>query len=399
MTVVPSHFSAAPAQPVGEIRINRRRRGGVRAYVVALAAPAAKMGEQLPEAGMPLSFRVMLLAAILPLAAGCASRNVPEVVEIPPLAAPEPEPAAAPAPVFPVARLDLAQAEVLLAGDPMAQRFLALKGLLERGQIVPDEAQMRRSSNLGALLPLSAPRPPAAGLERPIPPVSEFIDRFTELGTGKPRGTDASREAERAFLLDSLLPKAPASRQQYAPHDRNAVRALKERLGRLEDCGLVSTDERAAELEALDKLVATAALPETLVVAAAPEKPKAKKKVVGSGGRGSRMPGGVSGKLEVIPSPAGAMPPPLGSGATGPAGIHLLSMGTATHGEKAWDALKKEHAELAELGYKVSRADLGDLGVTYRLIAGPVEPAQAEKLCAALKPRGQTCTPTPFPAQ
>ena len=347
---------------------------------------------------MPFSFRVMLLAAVLPLAAGCASPEPPPAVEkaqVEPKAPPPATPVQA-APAAP--RLSLAQSEVLLAGDPMALRFLALRGLRESAQILPQEAEARRSANIGALLPLSTPTAPAAGLERAIPPLGELIARFAELGSGRPRGTNESRQAERAFMLDSLLPKEPAKRQQYAPHDLASARVLGERLGRLEDSGLISADERAAELAALKRLVTAGTLPELLVAAPPPAKPKAKKGVAGSG-RGARMPGGVSGKLEVIPSPPGAMPPPLAAGAKGPAGIHLLSMGTATHGEKAWDALKKEHAELAELGYKVSRADLGDLGVTYRLIAGPVEPTQAEKLCAALKPRGQTCTPTPFPAQ
>jgi hypothetical protein len=40
---------------------------------------------------------------------------------------------------------------------------------------------------------------------------------------------------------------------------------------------------------------------------------------------------------------------------------------------------------------------LGDLGTTYRLIAGPLDPAAAEALCKTLLPQGQACTPTPFP--
>lgn len=352
---------------------------------------------------MSLSFRMMLLAALVPLTAGCADMAEPVELAAPSIAQPAepPLPAAPePPPAFPAGRVDAAQAAILLAGDPMAQRFLALKELADKTLVPRDDAVARRASNIGALLPLTAPRPPAAGLDRPMPPVDAFVSRFAELGTDTPRGTDATRQAERAFLLDALLPKQPAQRQQYAPPDQSSARAFKERLGRLEDCGLVTPEERTAELAALDTLVASGTLPEVLAAAPPPEKPKAKAKAKGSAtGRVSRMPGGVSGKLEVIPSPASVNAPPLPAGAKGPAGIHLLSMGTAAHGEKAWDALKKEHAELGELGYKVSRADLGDLGVTYRLIAGPVDPAQAEKLCAALKPRGQTCTPTPFPAQ
>ncbi|MBC7908267.1 MAG: SPOR domain-containing protein [Rhodospirillaceae bacterium] len=374
---------------------------------------------------MFLRRRMILVAAVLPLAAGCAKVNTTvdelnsrvvkyqadrtlvrpglesRVPERPQPAAMAAAPRSVTPPTgplpFPQGRLDAAQAETLLAGDPMALRFLALKRLTEMGEVPVDETTARKDTNMGALLPLTAPRPPAAGLQHLIPPVNEVIKRFTDLGDGKVRGDDNSRTAERAFMLDSLLPKQPAARQQWSPPDLFSARKLKERLGWLEDAGLVTPDERTRETAAVDDLMAGGTLPElfTLTNPVAPPKPKKKTGL----NRGQRMPGGVSGRLEVIPSPPGVEPPKLAAGAKGPAGIHLLSMGTASHGDKAWEALKKEHSELAELGYKVSRADLGDLGVTYRLVAGPVDAAQAEKLCATLKPRGQTCTPTPFPEQ
>lgn len=376
---------------------------------------------------MSLRRRMILMAAVLPLAAGCANVNTaindlgahvdkfeadrapvrPGLEPIysnhsPPKSGPvADEPQAAPSsgpPPFPQGRLDTVQAETLLAGDPMALRFLALKRLNEMGAVPADEAAARKDANMGALLPMTAAMPPAAGLERPMPALGEVVKRFADLKANKGPGDDRSRAAERGFMLDSLLPKQPAARQQYSPPDLSSVRKLKERLARLEDAGLVAPEERTRETMALDDLAAGGTLPELFNPPAPPEPPKPTKKKATSG-RGQRMPGGVSGKLEVIPSPPGVEAPKLAAGAKGPAGVHLLSMGTAVHGEKAWDALKKEHPELAELGYKVSRADLGDLGATYRLVAGPLEPAQAEKLCATLKPRGQTCTPTPFPAQ
>lgn len=377
---------------------------------------------------MSLRRRMILMAAVLPLAAGCAKVNStadelqarvdkyhadrafyrpglepinstsPQLrsVEEPPPDFVAPPPEQLP---FPQGRLNAAQAETLLAGDFMAQRFLALKRLAEMGVVPVDDAAARKDSNMGALLPLTAAKPPATGLDRPIPPVGEVVERVADLARPKKAGDDRSRAAERGFVLDSLLPKQPAARQQYAPPDLFSLRKLKERLGWLEDSGLVTPEERTRETAALDDLAAGGTLPELFSPPQPPEpvKPKPKKKA--GLGRGQRMPGGVSGRLEVIPSPPGVEAPKLAAGAKGPAGVHLLSMGTAIHGEKAWDALKKEHPELAELGYKVSRADLGDLGATYRLVAGPLEPVQAEKLCATLKPRGQTCTPTPFPAQ
>jgi len=305
-----------------------------------------------------------------------------------PEARPEPTPPPPEALPFPAGRLAPGQAEVLLAGDPMALRFLAVKQVAARGLAPVEECAARKDTNLGALLPLTAPIPPAAGLDQPLPPVSDVLDRMDGLYRGG-RGDNA----ERAFLLDALLPKEPAGRQPYSPQDIASARKLQDRLGRLEDAGLITPEQRASESEAVEKLIASGTLPEVLQPPPPPAKPKPKAKKTG---RGSRMEGGVSGRLEVIPSPN--EPPKLTANAKGPAGMHLLSMGNPEFGDRAWEALQKEQPELAGLGHTVARADLGELGVTYRLVAGPLEPAQAQSLCATLKARGQTCTPTPFPA-
>ncbi|MGE5515952.1 MAG: SPOR domain-containing protein [Bacteroidota bacterium] len=317
--------------------------------------------------------------------------------DVVPVSEPEPPQPVPPPPgavPFPAGTLSADQAEILLAGDPMAQRFLALKQLTARGLVPVEQAVVRKDANLGALLPLTADKPPAAGLDHPIPPLPEVIERFQGLGTGAVRGNPATRAAERDFLADTLLPAVPVRRQAYSPPDIVSARQLQNRLGRLEDAGLITPEQRAGENEAVDKLIAGGTLPE--VVAPPPPPPKAKKKK--AAGRGNRMAGGVSGRFEIIPSPPGVEAPKLASGAKGAAGLHLLSMGSASHGDRAWEALVKENAELAGLGHTVSRADLGDLGVTYRLLAGPVDAAQAEALCATIKARGQACTPTPFPA-
>lgn len=380
---------------------------------------------------MSLRIRLISTALILPLLAGCAALQAPlddMQVDVEKAAARErgpiirpgleslydkpadPAPMMAaprrPAPVppspeslpFPPGRLDVPQAETLLAGDPMALRFLAVKDLAARGLVPVEDSAQRRDGNLGALLPLTAPLPPASGLERPIPPVAEVVGEIARLADGRGRGNDDSRAAERDFLINRLLPKQPSQRQPWAPQDIASARRLQERLSRLEDAGLITPEQRAAETAAADALIASGRLPEIMPAAITPPPPpKPARKTAGRSG--ARMPGGVSGQLVVIPSPPEVTAPKLAADAKGPAGVHLLSMGTATHGDRAWDALKKEHAELADLGHTVSRADLGELGVTYRLIAGPMDSAQADKLCATLTPRGQTCTPTPFPSK
>lgn len=326
----------------------------------------------------------------LPARGATAGAQPVSMAEPPPPLPVPPPPTALP---FPAGSLAATEAEPLLAGDPAALRFLALKALAEQGLTPLDGVAARKDGNLGALLPLTAPLPPAVGLDRPIPPLAQVVDRFARLPGDK--GTEASRAAERDFMLDALLPRNPAARMPLSPADRDSARQAQIRLDRLAQAGLITAPEHEAEAAALAALIPT--LPETLTPPPPPPAPPKKKKAAASG-RGARMPGGVSGKLEVVPSPPGVSAPRLAAGYAGPVGVHLLSMGSASHGDKAWEALKKEFPDLAPLSFKVSRADLGELGATYRLIAGPLaSAAAADKLCAALAAKGQSCQTTPFP--
>lgn len=293
---------------------------------------------------------------------------------------------------FPVGRLNDAEAERLLADDPMALRFLALKRLGQTGLLPPEDVIQRRIVNLGALLPLTAVEQPAVGLNRPIPPLADIMQRFSAL-----YGQRSTAE-EMAFLADALLPHAPERRSLLAPPDLIAARGLGNRLERLDDAGLITPDEHAREKEALDTLMGSGALPENAnPPPSAPDTPPKEIKKTPKARSGARMPGGVSGRLEVIPSPPEVTAPKPSAASTEPVGLHLLSMGAANQGDKAWATLKKEHQELEPYGFTVSRADLGELGVTYRLIVGPMDKATADKLCETLRPRGQMCTPTDFP--
>jgi cell division septation protein DedD len=57
------------------------------------------------------------------------------------------------------------------------------------------------------------------------------------------------------------------------------------------------------------------------------------------------------------------------------------------------DRIKRLYGDLlGSLGLSVERADLGDRGVFYRIHAGPIaDAAQAERVCAQLRQRGQGC--------
>lgn len=370
---------------------------------------------------MPLRMRLLAAAALIPLA-GCAEVDyrlwqitdgkppglagaiapVPEIPQPPP---PEAQPRAPARNPLAKSSVPFAQSHAALRDDPMALRFLAVRQMAKDGMLPAEALAGRINTNIGGLLPLTAPQKPAEGLDRPIPPLDVVFDQFRRLDeASQVPMRPAEKDARRAFLLDQLLPANPAKRMVLAPHDKESARMVLSRLGHLEDAGLITPEEHVQEAAAIETMMT--ALPEKLQPPAPPpEPPPAKKRTAKAGGSGSgsatsgrRMAGGVSGRLEVIPSPLSFEPPKLTADFKGNAGAHLLSMASASHGEVAWQSLNTQFkAELQGLSYKVNRTDLGELGITYRLIVGPMEPAAAEKLCGTLRQKGQACMPTPFP--
>ena len=290
----------------------------------------------------------------------------------------------------PPVRIGGAEAAALLANDPIASRFLVLRRLAEDHLITPEAAQSRMDSNKGALLPLTELMPPAIGLDRPLPPLDAIVERVRALSSGQGKGTDATRAAEGNTLLDAILPAMPAKRMPLSPPDNTAARALADRLERLDQVGLITPDEHAREQRAVDELIASGRLPEVWMPPAPPPPPPPPAKPTKAKPHRGFQP-------EFVPNPAGSEAPKLPPGTKEAGGIHLLSMAAGNRGEQAWTTLVKEYPELAPLKYKVVKADLGDLGVTYRLIAGPLDAAEAERLCGALRGKGQSCMPTPFP--
>ena len=347
--------------------------------------PARLYPECRPMARLHAACRLPLL--LLPLlAAGCDWIEPPPPLPPPKVAQPAPPP---PPPLaLPQGHIANGQAARLLADDPMALRFLALRTLAEDGLVTPAEANSRIQANLGALLPLTEAAP-ATGLIQPVPPLDGLVARFRALDSGRGRGDDATRRAERAFLLESLLPADPERREQMTPPDLVAARRLLARVERLEDAGLITEGQQIRETNAVKTLMASGRLPETVAVV---EPPKPKPKRVPHKRRPYR-----GFMAEVLPNPPGVDAPKLPPGFKGPAGVQLLSMSAAKYGATAWASLTHEHPQLAALTYKVVKADLGNLGVTYRLIAGPLEPTAAATLCMTLVAKGQECAPTPFP--
>ena len=82
--------------------------------------------------------------------------------------------------------------------------------------------------------------------------------------------------------------------------------------------------------------------------------------------------------------------------ATGSAAGYRLQLGAVKTPEIAkseGDRIKRQYGDLVgSLAMSVERADLGDRGIYYRIHVGPIaDAAQAERVCAQLRQRGQGC--------
>ena len=97
---------------------------------------------------------------------------------------------------------------------------------------------------------------------------------------------------------------------------------------------------------------------------------------------------------EPSPAPAPAPEPTQqAAAATGGYFVQLLSVKDRENAEAAWSKLQGKYPSiLGSSSYKVEEADLGDRGVFYRLLAGPVpSDAEASALCGKLEASGQGC--------
>jgi len=291
---------------------------------------------------------------------------------------PPPPPPAATAPTAPLPSFTLDLPETI-AGDHEAERFQALRGLVDAGIVPPAEAEPRRAANLGALMPYDQP-PPAAGLNQSLPLV-EIGNRLAQIGGST---ATADNAAERDLLLDRLLPRAPLLRAAPARRDAEGTRLGRARIEALASAGLVSPDEKDREIKAIDLIdQSLAAAPPP----APPPPPPAKKKKAAR-----HTPSVIETGQKVGDIPGGAIP----ASGKGPVGVHLLSMASPTTTDKAVEAMKKENPELASLSFKAVKTVIPDLGTTYRLLAGPLAPAEAETLCRTLRARGQSCAVSGF---
>ena len=250
----------------------------------------------------------------------------------------------------------------LSGGDAhIVTRFEALRMLLDEGLITPEEYKIRRSKNVGALLPLSSP-PAASGLERALPPADQIAARLRAIGRALEMRaiTITQHSAERSMILDGLMPADPAvvTNPAIPPKGLMAAADAVRRLEALKNSGLIGSDEYSKERAAIE-----------------------------------------SGLQPVAPKMTRSMdgPKDLDKPKGPQAGVHLGSYKSKNAADKGWAQLRRAHkALLSNLQPDVSKVNLGPRkGVFYRLKAGPLATqGEATSLCRKLKSRRQYCEPS-----
>ena len=267
--------------------------------------------------------------------------------------------APAPSPMSPVRASDLGAVD----DTNVITRFQTLSRLLDEGLITQDEYNQRRGANLGALLRYTAASP-AVGLTRPPPPPEQVVQRLKSLAFAYEERSISAREeaAERAVILDALMPEAPQKRlDPTAPvTDQMQAAAVVGRLERLRLANVISEAEQAKEKAKVFKSVQD-----------------------------------YNVKAEAAARAAAGLDQPNAAAPTGP-GIRLSSYRSETQALAAWAGLQKKYpAELGQLRPVVTKVSLRRRGALYRLSAGTVADRKAATaLCRLLHRHGQSCTAT-----
>ncbi len=260
-----------------------------------------------------------------------------------------------------------------VGGDAnVISRFASAKALRDQGLITEDEFAQRRRSNVGALLPLTAP-PPAAGLDRPVPNTEQISARLRAIGRAlEMRAISVAQHAsERNMILDALMPSAPVMVASPGVPPRGLMEAADSmrRVEKLRDAGYITNEEYARERQAIELSVQTAsAAPNAAGASAAPTAAAPKEMA-----------------KEEKPKMSGPQP-----------AVHLASYRSAKQAESGWLQIKRAHgAVLGKVEHGVSKVTLGSKGTYYRLKAGPLKStADAKALCSKLKQRRQFCDAT-----
>ena len=348
--VVWSNISTRPASQIASVNLSLLDSGGVTS---ALGAAAAGRENVLPSAAAPA------MPAPAPMRPGVSGAPGSSAMLGRGSAAPDPAAAAL------ASRLI---GEFAGGTANMISRFSTIRALRDQGLITQEEHAARRRTNLGALLPLTAP-PPAAGLDRPVPTTEQISGRLRAIGRAlEMRAISVSQHsAERSMILDALMPSAPVvvANPGLPPGGLLEAADAVRQLEKLRDAGYISSDEYAKERQAIERAMQPAppaARPSAMkAFPAAPVKKSGMSKSSG-------------------PGPA----------------VHLASYRTRKSANSGWAQIRRAHqALLGGLDHRVVRVNLGKKGTYYRLKAGPLKSAAAAKdMCRKLKRRRQFCQPS-----
>ncbi len=247
-------------------------------------------------------------------------------------------------------------------------RFSTLRALKEQGLMTEAEYKQRRQTNIGALLPLTSP-PPAAGLERSVPTSEQISGRLHAIGRAlEMRAISVSQHAaERAMILDALMPSAPVVVANPGAPPRELMQAADSvrRLEQLKNVGFIDADEYARERQAIELSM--------------------RPTVPSSSTKNMAMKTQVAKPVDLNNQPDSPKP-----------GVHLASYRSKKQAERGWAQIRRAHRKiLGDLSHEVIRVGLGRKGTYYRLKAGPLlSNADARSLCGKLKRRRQFCEPS-----
>ncbi len=264
------------------------------------------------------------------------------------------------------APLDAAADRARGIDDNIATRFQTLRVLLDEGLITAEEYNSRRGANIGALLRYSMVAP-ARDLGRPAPPPAELVARLKYLASAYADHsiTAAEQAAERATILDGLLPVQSIKRADPPPPIRDSLQLAAEigRIERLRTAMVITEKEAAAERVKVTQLLDSAIAADETAQRAA------------------------SGVAQATPLAA----------ASG-VGIALNTFSSEAQAKHAWTALQKAHpADLRGLRLSLRKVPRPHRPSHYRITAGPVaDYATATALCNSLARAGMTCEATSF---
>lgn len=251
----------------------------------------------------------------------------------------------------------------------IVERFKSLRMLAEMGLITQGEFSARRQANIGALLPLSS-NPPAAGLDRPVPPGDQISNRLRAIARAlEMRAISVGQHSsERTMILDALMPEKSATTAMapIPPTDLMGAADSIRRLEFLKQADIITQDEYVKERAAI----------ENALMAQASPTPGASAQTAGAQTLNAPAPKKMSGFQP---------------------GVHLASYRQVKMAERGWkELIRKFSSQLGGLEMNIERVDLGaPKGVFYRLKAGPLATnSEAVSVCRSLKQRRQYCDPT-----